>query len=216
MNTFDYSNSQVSQDLFVINVLKGKREGYFIEIGSHDAIYINNTFVLENKYDWKGLMIDYDNTYEESYIKDRPKSWYIINDARNINYKLFLEDHNFPKNIDYLQIDLNVINRSTIDTLILLNKTIFDDYKFAIITFEHDFYRGNYFDTREISRQIFKDRGYILVFPDVKNKSDYDETYLEFEDWYVHPDLVDMDYISKIKSEVSMKYSEIIQRMKNM
>ena len=74
MNTFDYSNSQASQDLFVINVLKGKREGYFIEIGSHDAIHINNTFVLENKYDWKGLMIDYDNTYEESYIKNRPKS----------------------------------------------------------------------------------------------------------------------------------------------
>ena len=215
MDTFDYSNSQASQDLFVINVLKGKREGYFIEIGSHDATHINNTFVLENKYDWKGLMIDYDNTYEESYITDRPKSWYIINDARNINYKMFLEDHNFPKNIDYLQIDLDVINRSTIDTLILLNNTIFDDYKFATITFEHDFYRGDYFDTREISRQIFKDRGYILVFPNVRIKAD-DETFVEFEDWYVHPDLVDMDYISKIKSEVSIKASEIIQRMKNM
>jgi hypothetical protein len=49
----------------------------------------------------------------------------------------------------------------------------------------HDIYRGNYFDTQSISREIFKDRGYQLVFPDVavfweggyKQYEDYDPNY---------------------------------------
>jgi hypothetical protein len=118
----------------------------------------------------------------------------------------------FPKNIDYLQVDLDVNNRSTLDTLLLLNSTLFPEYTFATVTFEHDIYSGNFFDTRRISREIFARRGYELVFPDVSVY--WQGGYKPFEDWYVHPTLVDMEHINKIKSSESMNVDEIHQRLR--
>jgi hypothetical protein len=104
-----------------------------------------------------------------------------------------MDNNNFPVNMDYLQIDLDVNNSSTINTLKLLDNTVFDKFKFASVTFEHDIYTGNYFNTQEISRKIFTDRGYVLLFPNVSVF--YNNQNCEYEDWYVHPDLVDIDYI---------------------
>lgn len=196
--------SQSGQDEFVTKVLKYKFNGYFCEIGSNDPISQNNTYLLEKKYDWKGLMVEYDPKFLNEYKQKRPNSIYEINDATKVDYMNIFQKNMFPVNMDYLQIDLEVTNRSTLDTLILLDKTIFDTYKFATITFEHDIYRGNYFDTREESRKIFQKRGYILVFPDVSHMNN------KFEDWYVHPDLVDNELINSIKTNTSMDYKDII------
>ena len=189
--------SQASQDIFVRYII-GDKKGYFLEIGSSDPILYNNSYVLE-KMGWKGIMIEYDSKYFEKY-KIHRTSQFVIKNALTVNYKDILEP--YPKNMDYLQIDLEVINKSTLDVLIILDKTIFDDYKFATVTFEHDFYRGNYYDTRKISREIFKKRGYLLVFPDIKNDN------LIFEDWYVHPDLVDMNKVNKIITNKSLEHLE--------
>jgi len=54
---------QSRQDKFVVNVLKEKRNGYFLEIGSNHPIKINNTYVLEKNYNWKGIMIDYKSSF---------------------------------------------------------------------------------------------------------------------------------------------------------
>jgi len=90
-------------------------------------------------------------------------------------------------------------NSSTIDTLKLLNNTtIFTSYKFAVVTFEHDIYRGDFFNTREESRKIFNNNGYVLVFGDVKNFGN---------------SLVDMDYINKIKTNESLDWTEIIEKL---
>jgi hypothetical protein len=201
------SYSQAYQDIFVIKTLKEKKNGHFLEIGSNDPITGNNTYLLESEYNWKGLMVEYDKSFESSYKTERPNSLYEINDARLVNYRQILDNNNFPSNIDYLQIDLDVDNKSTLDTLSILNSTVFEAYKFATVTFEHDIYSGNYFNTREISRQIFKDRGYVLVFPDVSVFWLGD--FKPFEDWYVHPDLVDMEYIHKIKSDISLTCENI-------
>lgn len=160
---------------------------------------------MEKRYDWKGLLVECEHKYEESYKTKRPNSLYRIQDAVQIDYTKIFKENNFPKNMDYLQIDLEVCNESTIKTLEVLNDTIFDDYKFASITFEHDIYRGNHFNTRERSRKIFLDRGYVLVFRDVTHQG---KTY---EDWYVHPDLVDMKFVDTIKRENAMDYIKITE-----
>ena len=201
------SYSQAAQDLFVCSVLKKKYNGTFVEIGSNHPITHNNTYLLENTYNWRGLMVEYDSSFLPLYKEHRPNSIYELTDARRVDYKSIL-DTNFPTNIDYLQIDLDVNNKSTLDILILLNDTVFDKYKFASITFEHDIYTGNYFNTQNISRQIFKERGYILVFPDVSVF--WEGKYCKFEDWYVHKDLIDPDVINKIKSDVSLTHEEIV------
>jgi len=200
-------NGQVAQDLYVLKCTNYKHNGTFLEIGSNHPININNTYILENKYKWKGIMIEYDSRFEELYKIHRPFSKYLISDATLIDYKTEFTNFNMPTNIDYLQIDLEVSNNTTLSTLKLLDKNIFDNYKFATITFEHDIYAGNYFNTRLESREIFKRRGYKLVFPDVMNAGN------PFEDWYVHPDLVNMNYINSIKSDISLEYTDIINRL---
>ena len=204
--------SQALQDLFAMSVLKNKTNGTFVEIGSNHPIAGNNTYLMESKFNWKGLMIEYDRSFEQLYKDLRPNSIYRIGDARLVDYRGILDENQFPSNIDYLQIDLDVDNKSTLDTLLLLDNTCFDKYKFATITFEHDIYTGNFFNTREISREIFKKRGYELVFPDVAVF--FEGRHCPFEDWYVHPDLVDMDYVNGIRSSVGLKVEEIRDKLR--
>src|SRR5579871_2617405 len=203
------SSSQASQDIFVLKILNEKRNGTFLEIGSNHPICSNNSYVMETTYGWKGLMVEYDGNWAPLYDQHR-SSKYIINDARNINYREFL-DNNFPSNIDYLQIDLDVNNRSTLDVLEKLESTVFDKYKFATVTFEHDIYTGNFFDTRAKSREIFSKAGYVLVFPDVKVDALGNGVYVPFEDWYVHPDLVDMSRVDKVKSKTHHEIASIMK-----
>lgn len=202
---------QALQDLFVITILKQKRNGMFVEIGSNHPITHNNTYVLESVYNWKGLMVEYDREFERLYKHLRPNSIYMIQDARTVPYREILDTNRFPSNIDYLQIDLDVDNKSTLDTLLVLESTLFDAYKFATVTFEHDIYRGDFYNTRALSREIFARRGYELVFPDVAVF--WQEKNSPFEDWYVHPDLVDMEFVNKLRSDTSMTTEQIKTRL---
>jgi hypothetical protein len=183
-----------------------KKNGYYIEIGSNHPIEINNTYVLEKELGWKGIMIEYDNKFKDLYNIHRPNSIHVFNDATKINYKNLFIQNNVPKNIDYLQIDIEADNGSTIETLIQLDNQIFDNYKFSTVTFEHDYKYNNKSEivkqTRLKSREIFSKRGYICVFPDIHNISPFNV----FEDWYVHPDLVNMDYIDNLILNNSNKY----------
>ena len=192
---------QAEQDKFVLNVLKEKRNGYFLEIGSNHPININNSYLLEIGYDWKGIMIEYDNNFLPLYKQFRPNSIHVINDARAVDYKKLFEQNNFPTSLDYLQIDLEAINGSTIQTLQKLDNEIFDTYKFATVTFEHDIYHTNFANTRLESRKIFKKRGYICVFEDINNRG-----VNPYEDWYVPPDLVNMDYVNKLIENNKSKF----------
>lgn len=203
----DDSNSQSLQDIFVLLMTNNKKNGYFLEIGSNDPIVINNTYLLENKYNWKGVMVEYNSIYKSFYVEKRPNSIHVIQDATQVNYLEHIAT--FPKDIDYLQIDLEVDNRSTLDTLELLDRTVFDTYRFATVTFEHDIYRGDFFDTRKRSREIFQNRGYILMFPDVQEKT----SSLKYEDWYVHPELVDKERLQALKQTVSMNCTDIIKNI---
>ena len=205
------SYSQAAQDLFVEAVMKGKNNGYFLEIGSNHPEIHNNTYLLEKKYNWKGVMVEYDKSFKTLYETHRPNSIYVLNDARLVDYRKILDNNNFPENMDYLQVDLDVNNKSTLDTFLLLNNTVFDKYKFATITFEHDIYTGNYFDTQNISRKILTDRGYVLVFPNVSVF--WEGSYKPFEDWYVHPDLVNMNYINTLITSDSLNIEQIKNRL---
>jgi hypothetical protein len=196
---------QSAQDLFVLKCLNFKLNGTFLEIGSNHPININNTYILETRYDWKGIMVEYTDDFTELYKAHRPNSYHLIQDATRINFPDEFKKIDMPAAIDYLQIDLEVNNRSTISTLENLDTQVMDTHKFAVVTFEHDIYRGDFFSTREISRSIFDRRGYIRVFSDVMNSN------LPYEDWYVHPDLVNMDYINKIKRTDSIEYIDIVK-----
>lgn len=50
--------AQVRQDEIVCLLLKRKRNGYFIDLASNDAVKISNTFALEKYFGWNGLCIE--------------------------------------------------------------------------------------------------------------------------------------------------------------
>jgi len=143
-------------------------------------------------------MVEINSHFLSSYKELRPNSVHIINDATQVDYKKVFEENNAPLSFDYLQIDLEVNNGSTLMTLQKLDNEIFDTYKFATVTFEHDIYHTNFANTRLESRNIFKKRGYICVFEDINNQAFDSEVIHPYEDWYVHPDLVDMNNVNNL------------------
>jgi hypothetical protein len=193
-------NGQAAQDKFVLTVLDFKKNGYYVEIGSNHPIRINNTYQLEKVHGWKGIMVEYDASFLASYKAIRPNSIHVMQDATTIDYTSLFRDSPVPTAIDYLQIDLEVNNGSTLRVLQKLDEEVMDTHTFAVVTFEHDIYRSNYLDTREASRAIFKKRGYVCVFEDIDNEG------YAFEDWYVHPSLVDVSYVSLLQEANASNY----------
>lgn len=49
--------SQYYQDMLAFLYFKGKKNGFFIDIGAYDGITINNTFIFE-QIGWKGIAIE--------------------------------------------------------------------------------------------------------------------------------------------------------------
>jgi len=197
---------QAGQDRFVLACLGGKHGGTFLEIGSNDAIHNSNSYVLETEYEWKGLMVDSDERHVASYKLHR-KNPYIIHDPQTLDYKGLLQKCKFPLVMDYLQIHLEVENRSTLHTLEWLEKTVFPQYKFSVITFTHDIYRGNHHDTRALSRIIFEKWGYVRIFEDVM------DNLCAYEDWYVHPRFISPSWIDKVTTRFSLNWNDIMKRI---
>ncbi len=200
-------NGQAGQDRFVLECLNYKRGGTFLEIGSNDPVKINNTYPLEVNYGWRGIMVEYEPRYLQSYKEKRPNSIYLIGDATEMDYAEEFRKAEMPRVVDYLQIDLEVHNRSTLDTLELVEKQLMDDYIFATVTFEHDIYRGNYFNTRATSREIFERHGYVRVASDVAHEK------YPYEDWWVHPSAVDMSRVACLEGLAEgLEYTDILAR----
>ena len=52
------SKSQLGQDLGIIEIYNNKVNGYFVEIGASDGVALSNTYLLETKYNWKGICVE--------------------------------------------------------------------------------------------------------------------------------------------------------------
>jgi len=52
------SNSQIFQDLFVLYYTKNKKNGFFIEIGGGNGFDLSNTYLLEKKFKWHGIICE--------------------------------------------------------------------------------------------------------------------------------------------------------------
>lgn len=64
--------SQAGQDYWVYGEsFNEKKCGYFLDIGSHDGLYISNTYILESKYNWSGICIEANPITFEKLKKNR-------------------------------------------------------------------------------------------------------------------------------------------------
>jgi len=68
---FSYSHSQIMQDLFVLSVLGEKRNGYFVEVGVGNGTTNSNSFMLESKFGWTGILAEPCRTFATSLAESR-------------------------------------------------------------------------------------------------------------------------------------------------
>lgn len=169
--------SQAGQDLFVLSMLDGKRDGLFLDLGCNEPININNTYLLESSYNWKGLSVDIEEGFFKLFVFRKTKT--LCADCTNIEWETVIEALGTNR-IDYLSLDLE----PPVTTLKCLESIPFDKIDFSVITFEHDAYRAGE-TVRQPSRELLESKGYVRVCSNVKLND------LEFEDWYCNPRYVD-------------------------
>lgn len=193
------NHSKHFQDMFVLSAFKGKQNGSYLEIGSGDPHIHNNTALLEEEFGWKGISIDNSEAlcYE---FKEARRNTIICADATQIDYKQLFNMHSIDNKIDYLQIDCDEMSISVLQNMPL------DEYKFGIITFEHDSYRLGT-DKKFAAKQILEKAGYICA---VSNVGFHADGYA-YEDWYYHPDVIDMPEEMKSKKDINFIWDYMME-----
>jgi len=184
------SNSDAGQDLFALQINNHMLDGVFVDIGCSDYQRKNNTLLLESEFGWTGIGIDLVGKYKSSWRHSRPNSTFIIANATMIDYKklfgLFpFEEHNLPKVIHYVSIDID----PTYANLVVLKSLPFDDYIFNAITFEHNLYLKDSNSTegphvervKNEAKEFMASQGYTLRKEDVEFQPGK-----PFEDWYTY------------------------------
>ena len=64
--------SQAGQDLFVIAMTQGKKNGTFLELGGYHPFEISNNYVLEKMFGWDGWSVDLvDNSLDLNTFEER-------------------------------------------------------------------------------------------------------------------------------------------------
>ncbi len=165
------------QDIFVSSLFSNlSKTNYYVEIGAGWPIKINNTYLLEHNFNWKGISIDFDQEMSNTFNKKRINKC-LFADATKINYLNLFASEDLPFDLDYLSLDIDPANQ----TLLVLSLIPFDTYKFKVITFEHDTYRNGSL-IKIVSRLLLTKYGYLCVYKDVKAAG-----FGKYEDWWIHP-----------------------------
>lgn len=172
------------QERFIIDILDKKRNGYYVELGAAHYSNGNNTWQLEQEYDWSGVSFEIQDSMREEFNLNRKNP--CMGDALSFNYIEYFEKNDFPKQIDFLQVDIDAgydihgrpvgNNHWTLQGLVAIP---LNTYRFTIITFEHDanMYWKNT-TIRDAQREILDSFGYSLV-----QRSFH-------EDWWVDPTVI--------------------------
>jgi hypothetical protein len=178
-------DSTRASDLFALDILEYKRNGYYVEMGSAGPINGNTTYKMESEYDWTGVGFDLDQKHVDEYNAVR-KNPCLKEDATKFNYLKYFEENNYPKQIDYLQVDIespiSFSGRSMDPIGQPLNGLIslpLQHYRFTVICFEHDtiiHYKNA--SMRDAQREILNNLGYSLIAK------------IGHEDWWVDPTVI--------------------------
>lgn len=191
-----YSKSQIFQDLLVLYYTKNKKSGFFIEIGAGNGIDLSNSYLLEKKFKWTGIICE-PNTKLQKKIKKFRSAKLIKNpitkkNTRTVNFyenkdpyqSSIIRTNNFNKILKINSLSLNCLLKNfnkeidyiSIDTegneLEILKNFNFKKYKVKIFTIEHNF---NIIKRKKIL-EIMKKNEYVRIHKSI--------SYMD--DWYIN------------------------------
>ena len=204
------SKSQLGQDLMALAINGYKRNGFFVEFGATNGVSNSNTYLLEKKFVWEGILCEPERFWKSSLIRNRSAQidfdcvWsktgenMLFNEAKNTELSTL---NQFPDS------DMHSLGRShgeryevkTIslnDLLAKHNAPFLIDYlsidtegsEFEILN-NFDFSRydirfisceHNFESNREKIRNLLSINGYERLYEDCS----------EFDDWYIKRDLL--------------------------
>lgn len=157
-----------------------KKNGFYVELGSADPYTESNTFLLESEFGWTGLALEIDKQVAENYNLSDRKNKCVNADALSFDYLSYFKENNFPKTIDFLQIDID--GHDDGNCLLALISLPMLQYRFSTIIIEHDLSQ-NYkrYPMRDAQREILSSLGYKLIGQTLS------------EDWWVDPKSVNQE-----------------------
>lgn len=74
IDNLSHSKSQLRQDLFVLNETGRKTGGFFVEFGATNGINLSNSYLLENKFGWRGILAEPAKAWHDELLKNRPNA----------------------------------------------------------------------------------------------------------------------------------------------
>ena len=194
-----FSKSQIYQDLFILYFSKNKQNGTFIEIGGGNGVDLSNSYLLEKKYNWKGIICEPEKKSQRKIINKRTakletrpitnkceknKIFYVNKDtyqstlitSTNYNSKIKVNTVSLNYLLDKRKFNTQ-IDYISIDTegneFEIIKNFNFKKYKVNFFTIEHNFDK----DKREKIFKIMTKNNYKRVFQNI--------SYMD--DWYINP-----------------------------
>lgn len=183
------SKSQAAQDIFVIAMTEGMRNGFYVDIGANHPVAINNTYLLESEFGWTGILVDILPGCEVR------KGKFFRCDSSNPTPELIEAYQNMPEVVDFLSLDVDDATLSTFQTLPWNKK------RFRISCIEHDAYAKGP-EVRDQIRIMMNGMGYVTVCGDVGIRFPNESCPIgAFEDWFCDPELIKSDMIGKFRCD---------------
>jgi FkbM family methyltransferase len=197
----EHSRSQAGQECWVAEKCDFKRNGFFVDIGASDGLYLSNTYALEKKLGWNGICIEADRSRYKDLCINRT-STNVCKATRNYNgYCSFnrdaldgfveiesqagntkcdtleniLIDNNSPKMIDYMSVDIEGLEYEVLSSFDFLNWYV------KLLTIEHNLYLDGPTEKKKIYDLMIKS-GFERVKENVLAPTKHGM--VPFEDWF--------------------------------
>lgn len=175
---------QAGQDAFVCRLCNAiANRGVFVDLGAGHPRDGSNTFVLESRHDWEGIVADI--ATKDQLLEHRTAD--VFGDAFDpeVDKAILKWAEVACSHIDYLSLDLEP-PELTLKRLLTLP---LHEVRFGIITCEHDLYRDKTGSIKAAMEGILTHHGYNRVAENVRMMADIDghSCLVPVEDWWIHP-----------------------------
>lgn len=200
LRAFTGSSAEYFQDLWVLMELGFKQGGFFVEFGATNGVDASNTYLLERKFQWRGILVEPNFVFQEALrgnrnsIIDNRLVWDVSN--KEIDFLSMTEAYISVAKEDLKLVDIDLSTKSRVDVVnsvslndLLINYCAPDTIDFISVDVEGSEYRilkaffeetkfkvrlfvveHNWREDANLLLELFEEQGYELVFKNISNR----------------------------------------------